>query len=66
MGTCRYCGLSTGLFSHSHKECENKHVNAVSEFEKVCTAFLTGIRLSQISLMNGTGSNLLRSYLMRI
>lgn len=42
MGTCRYCGLSTGLFSHSHKECENKHVNAVSEFEKVCTAFFDG------------------------
>ena len=25
MATCKYCGKSAGLFSHSHKECEEKH-----------------------------------------
>lgn len=25
MATCKYCGKSAGLFSHYHKECEEKH-----------------------------------------
>lgn len=25
MGTCKYCGQDAGFFSHSHKECEEKH-----------------------------------------
>ena len=51
MGTCKYCGQSTVLFSRSHKECENKHDNALSEFEKVCTAFFAGHK-SQADIVN--------------
>lgn len=51
MGTCKYCGQSTMLFSRSHKECENKHDNALSEFEKVCTAFFAGHK-SQADIVN--------------
>ena len=25
MGTCKYCGNDAGWFSHSHKECKEKH-----------------------------------------
>ena len=25
MGQCKYCGEDAGLFSHVHKECEEKH-----------------------------------------
>ena len=25
MGDCKYCGKSAGIFSHAHKECEEKH-----------------------------------------
>ena len=25
MGTCKYCGKSTGIFANKHTECENKH-----------------------------------------
>lgn len=25
MGVCKYCGQNAGLFSHIHKECEQKH-----------------------------------------
>lgn len=31
MGTCKYCGLSAGLFSHAHKECEEKHKQGIAE-----------------------------------
>ena len=44
MGTCKYCGQSTILFSRSHKECENKHALALSDFEKVCTSFFAGYK----------------------
>ena len=29
MATCKYCGKSAGLFSHTHKECEDKHNQGV-------------------------------------
>ena len=51
MGTCKYCGQSTLLFSRSHKECENKHDIAISDFEKVCTAFFVGHK-SQSDIVN--------------
>lgn len=51
MGTCKYCGQSTVLFSRSHKECENKHDNALSEFGKVCSAFFAGHK-SQTDIVN--------------
>lgn len=33
MGKCKYCGLSAGLFSHAHKECEEKHKQGVAELQ---------------------------------
>ena len=51
MGTCKYCGQSTMLFSRSHKECENKHEIAISEFEQVCSAFFAGNK-SQSDIVN--------------
>lgn len=30
MGTCKYCGKSTGLFSNKHSECEDKHKEGLS------------------------------------
>ena len=33
MATCKYCGKSAGLFSHSHKECEEKHNQGITVLE---------------------------------
>ena len=30
MGTCKYCGKSTSLFSNKHAECESKHKEGLS------------------------------------
>lgn len=51
MGTCKYCGQSTMLFSRSHKECENKHDIAMSDFQNVCSAFFAG-RKSPSDIVN--------------
>lgn len=42
MGTCKYCGQSTILFSRSHKECENKHASGYSDFEIICQHYFSG------------------------
>lgn len=42
MGNCKYCGQSAGLFSHSHKECEQKHTSGYSEFENICRRYFSG------------------------
>ena len=42
MGTCKYCNKSTVLFSHSHKECEDKHVYGISELERISTSYFKG------------------------
>ena len=34
MGTCKYCGKSTGLFSNKHSECEDKHSEGLSFLSK--------------------------------
>lgn len=31
MSKCKYCGLSAGLFSHAHKECEEKHKQGIAD-----------------------------------
>ena len=31
MGTCKYCGNDAGWFSHSHKECKEKHEQGVND-----------------------------------
>lgn len=33
MGTCKYCGQDAGIFSHSHKECEEKHNQGIIALE---------------------------------
>lgn len=33
MGTCKYCGQDAGLFSHVHKECEEKHDQGITALE---------------------------------
>lgn len=30
MGLCKYCGEDAGIFSHVHKECEEKHIHQQS------------------------------------
>mgnify|MGYP003434187556 FL=1 len=42
MGNCIYCGQSAGLFSHAHKECEQKHASGYSEFENICRRYFSG------------------------
>lgn len=34
MGTCKYCGEKTGLFSKAHKECEAKHSDGLRCLEQ--------------------------------
>lgn len=38
MGTCKYCGKDAGWFSHSHKECKEKHEQGVNDFSSVVCA----------------------------
>ena len=33
MATCKYCGKSAGLFSHTHKECEERHNQGITILE---------------------------------
>ena len=33
MAACKYCGKSAGIFSHSHKECEEKHNQGITILE---------------------------------
>lgn len=40
MGTCKYCGKNAGLFSHAHKECEEKHKQGVSSLETAMRSYL--------------------------
>ncbi len=35
MGKCKYCGHSAGLFSHVHKECENKHKQGINQLTEL-------------------------------
>lgn len=39
MGTCKYCGKDAGWFSHSHKECKEKHDQGVNDFSSVVSAY---------------------------
>lgn len=42
MGTCKFCGKDAGWFSHSHKECEQKHEQGVSDLSATVSAYFTG------------------------
>ena len=39
---CKYCGLSAGLFSKSHSECEEKHQKGVAEVSAYLRSFFQG------------------------
>ena len=40
MATCKYCGKSAGLFSHSHRECEEKHDQGITILEGAMRSYL--------------------------
>lgn len=42
MGKCKYCGLSAGIFSHAHKECEEKHKQGIAEFLAYLNSYFNG------------------------
>ena len=42
MADCKYCGLSAGIFSHSHKECEEKHNQGIIILEGALRSFFRG------------------------
>ena len=43
MGTCKYCGKSTGLFSNKHTECEDKHNSDVSELSGIMKNYFDSV-----------------------
>lgn len=42
MGTCKYCGQSAGLFSRSHKQCEEKHTRGVEGMTQLMRRYFNG------------------------
>lgn len=42
MGACKYCGQSAGLFSHAHKECEEKHQQGMKDLTATFNSFFMG------------------------
>lgn len=42
MATCKYCGLSASIFSHAHKECEEKHQQGLDQLEKILRQYFAG------------------------
>lgn len=44
MGTCKYCGQSAGLFSRSHKECEEKHNEGIERMKDLMQRFFVGAK----------------------
>ena len=50
MGACKYCGKEAGLFSHSHKECEEKHEQGIRSLEVGMRKFLRdGIKVAELN-----------------
>lgn len=39
---CKYCGLSAGVFSHAHKECEEKHKQGIAELLAYLNSYFNG------------------------
>ncbi len=46
MGICKYCGQNSGLFSSSHKECEEKHTSGVSELRQMLARYFQHLTTS--------------------
>lgn len=53
MGQCKYCGEDAGLFSHVHKECEEKHHQGIIALEDGIRRYfrddIKGSELKQLS-----------------
>ena len=47
MATCKYCGLSAGLFSQAHKECEERHQQGLDQLEKILRQYFSGLQSVQ-------------------
>ena len=45
MATCKYCGKSAGMFSHSHKECEEKHNQGITILEGAMRSYFRNTTL---------------------
>ena len=43
MGDCKYCGKSAGIFSHAHKECEEKHSQGITILEGALRSFFRNV-----------------------
>lgn len=42
MGKCKYCDQSAGLFSRSHKQCEEKHTRGVEGMTQLMRRYFSG------------------------
>lgn len=43
MGKCKYCGHPAGLFSRSHKQCEEKHTRGIEGMTKLMRRYFAGM-----------------------
>lgn len=60
MATCKYCGKSTGLFFHSHKECEEKHSQGIVILEGAIRSYFRNT--SQIADLRKAVANVSQNY----
>lgn len=44
MGTCKYCGKSAGVFSRTHKVCEEKHHEGIERMKGLMQRYFDGAR----------------------
>lgn len=50
MGTCKYCGKDAGLFSHLHKECEEKYNQGIISLENGIGRYLKdALKISELT-----------------
>ena len=53
MGQCKYCGEDAGLFSHVHKECEEKHIQGIATFENgIRRYFKDAIKMNELKQLS--------------
>ena len=52
MGTCKYCNKDAGFFSHSHKECEEKHEQGIRSLEDgIRRYFKDAMKLNELTAL---------------
>lgn len=59
MGICKFCGRPAGLFSHAHKECEEKHKQGITSLESAMRSyFMNSLDIrSLVSQIQGVKAN---------